>query len=521
MKKLIILLLLACPFLTSSQEIAITSIKSEVFKDDKKHTELLYSESDGDGGFVTIRVYLGGMLRQPKGYYIEHYTKDLKLAKETEIEIDNNTLQGLMVANGTAYIMESAYDKDASLYKFNVLESPLSSFEFSSKTLFTLEESQVKQYFGIGIGLFFFDNGLNQMDSGAFGEVTFSKNKNFFAVNFDIKDKESQTQLLYVFDKNMNEVFKKEFKRDVADKFFIYENVDVDDNSGDVFLLGKVFENKSTKSKKEGKANYHYELHKINASGETQTSFKTDQNFVGSLFTVRSENTISCAGFYSEKNDNRYKGVCRFNLNPESLEISKKSFMPFSEEFIIDKYGKAKDKELRDLVLRSKHLTPNGDIVLNAEEFDVTHHTMMSANGGMSTRVTYHYDDIVTVKIGAEGNLIWARNINKRQATSGAQMEYLSFSSTIVGDDTYLFINCSDKIRKISNDRLEFKEGESLFTIKIDAEGNYSYKSILNAKDAEVPFFVRQGISTRLDGTEMVFVGRKKSKKQFLKLTLE
>lgn len=520
MKKLLAFLFLACSFVTHSQDISIKSSQSEVFKDDKKHTELLFSEGDGEGGFVTVRVYLSGLMKQPKGYYVEHYNKELKLLKETEFEIDNNTFQGLMINNGTVYIMEAAWNKEEELYKFNVLESPLANFEFSSQTLFTLAESDVKRYFGVGIGIFFFNNGWNQMDSGALGEVTFSKNKNFFAVNFDIKDKETQTQLLYVFDKDLTQVFRKEFKRNIEDKYFNYENVDVDDTTGDIFLLGKVFENESTKSKKGGKANYHYELHKINAGGETQASFKTDENFVGSLFTLRSENSISCAGFYSEKNDHRYKGVCRFNLDPTSLSITKKSFVPFSEEFINDKYGKVKDKELRNLTLRSKHLTPNGDIVLNAEEFYITQHTMMSANGGMNTKITYHYDDIVTVKISEEGQLVWARNINKRQATSGGQMEYLSFSSTIVNDDTYLFINCSDKIRTIKNDRLEFKEGSSLFAIKIDSDGNYSYKSILNDKDAEVPFFVRQGISTTLDGKEMVFVGRKKSKKQFLKINI-
>ncbi|CAM3352436.1 hypothetical protein AEQU2_01296 [Aequorivita lipolytica] len=521
MKKIFTLLFLACSFISHSQDISIKSSKSTVFKDDKKHTELLYSEGDGQGGFVTVRLYFGGFMKQPKGYYIEHYNKELNLLKETEFEIDNNTFQGLMVNDGTVYIMEAALDKEKELYKFNVLESPLADLQFSSKTLFTLAESDVKQYFGVGIGVFFINNGWSQMDSGAFGEVTFSKHKNFFAVNFDIKDKESQTQLLYVFDKGMNQIFKKEFKRNIEDKFFIYENVDVDDTTGDIFLLGKVFENESKKSKKNGKANYHYELHKINESGETQASFKTDDNFVGSLFTLRSENSISCAGFYSEKNDNRYKGVCRFNLDPTSLNVTQKSFIPFSEEFINDKYGKLKDKELRNLTLRSKHLTPNGDIVLNAEEFYITQHSMMSANGGMSTRVTYHYDDIVTVKISEEGKLVWARNINKRQATSGGQMEYLSFASTIVDDDTYLFLNCSDKIRTIRNDRLEFKEGKSMFAIKIDANGTYSYKSILKDKDAEVPFFVSQGTTTTLDGKEIVFVGRKKSKKQFLKINIK
>src|SRR5690606_32887905 len=182
-----------------------------------------------------------------------------------------------------------------------------------------------------------------------------------------------------------------------------YENIDVDDDDGEIFLLGKVFGNNSTKSKKDGKANYQYELHKITATGQKNVSFSTDENFIGSLFTVRGKNSISCAGFYSEKNDSRYKGVCRFNLNPETLEITTKSFMPFSEEFIMDKYGKVKDKELRDLSFRSAFLNENEDIVLNAEEFFITARTNMSSNGGMSTTYVYNFNDIVSVKMSHDG----------------------------------------------------------------------------------------------------------------------
>ena len=197
--------------------------------------------------------------------------------------------------------------------------------------------------------------------------------------------------------------------------------------------------------------------------------------------------------------------------------------MPFSEEFIKDKYGKVKDKELKNLRFSSAFITENGDIVLNAEEFYVTVHTHSSQNGSY-TKTVYHFNDIVSVKMSQDGELLWARNINKRQATSGAVMEYLSFSSTVMGDDTYLFINCSDKIRKISNDRIEFKQGNmkkaNLYAIKIDKDGNYSFKNIVDDKDSDVSYFVKQGILTALDGSEMVFIGRKKSKKQFLKLNI-
>ncbi|MCZ4317806.1 hypothetical protein O4H26_02280 [Aequorivita viscosa] len=524
MKKLLLLLFFIGSHFIYAQDISVKSKTSEIFKDNKKNTSLLYSESDGQGGFITIRQYVNSFTRAPKGYYIDHYDANLKQVNETEIEIDNNQIKGLMINHGAVFILETAHDKKADTFNFNILESSISSFEFQKRTLFSLNEDEVKKYFGIGIGVFFINNGFSQMDSNPFGEVTFSAKKNFFCVNFDIKDKESQTQRLYVFDKNFKPIFEREFKRNIKDKLFQYENIDVDDETGEIYLLGKVFENNSTRTKKKGKANYNYELHKITATDEKSVSFSPDENFIGSLFTVRGKNSISCAGFYSEKNDYRYKGVCRFNLDPETLAITQQSYMPFSEEFIKDKYGKVKDKELKNLSFKSALINDKEDIVLNAEEFYVTTHTSSSMNGGMTTRSVYHFNDIVSVKISGAGELLWARNINKRQATSGGLMEYLSFSSTVLGDDTYLFINCSDKIRKISKDRIEFKQGNmkkaNLYAIKIDNDGNYSFKNIVDDKASDVSFFVSQGIHTGIDGSEMVFIGRKKSKKQFLKLNI-
>jgi len=525
MKYFLLLFMFASVGLIQAQEINIDATKSEVFKDNKKHTSLVFSEKDGKGGFVTIRIFFGGIMKTPKGYYIEHYNKDLKLVNEFEFEIDKSEIKGLMIDNDIIYILESLLDQKANTYSFNVLESPLGKFNFEKRTLLTLDEDKVKKYFAVGIGIFFFGNGLDQADSNSLGEVTFSSNKNFFCVNFDIKDKESQTQKLVVYDKKFNKVFEREFKRDIKDKYFVYENIDVDDVTGDLFLLGKVFENESTSTKIKGKANYHYELHKIGPTNDESVSFNSGENFVGSLFVVRGDNKISCAGFYSEKNDSRYKGTCRFNLDPSSFEVTSSSFLPFSEEFIVDKYGKVKDKELRNLSFRSGFLTANQDLVLNAEEFYTTTHTYMSPNGGMRSTTTFHYDDIVSVKISEKGELLWARNINKRQATAGMNLEYLSFSSTVVNDDTYIFINCSDKIRTISNNRLEFKQSKSsksnLYAIKIDKDGNYTYKSIVDDKDTEVPYFVSQGVASSNNGDQMIFIGRLKSKKQFLKLDIK
>ena len=138
----------------------------------------------------------------------------------------------------------------------------------------------------------------------------------------------------------------------------------------------------------------------------------------------------------------------------------------------------------------------------------------------MYTRTIYHYDDIVSAKINPDGEIVWARNINKRQATSGTDA-YISYTSTIKGNDTYFFINAGEKVKKLSNDRIQFGQTSTkksnLNVIKVSPSGDFDYQEILDDKDNEVPFKVSDGAIT---GESVIFIGQKGKKKQLLKITL-
>ena len=134
----------------------------------------------------------------------------------------------------------------------------------------------------------------------------------------------------------------------------------------------------------------------------------------------------------------------------------------------------------------------------------------------------YHFRDIVSAKIDANGKLVWARNINKKQS-AGFNSPYLSYTSTLTNGKVYFFINCSDKVRKIRNDRLQFKgikaKKSNFYVITLDEEGNFEYKKVLDDKDSEVPFAVGRGYLNN-NGKDIIFQGRRGSKKQVMKVSL-
>lgn len=517
MKKILLSLFMLAAAGISAQEADIPCAvkKSAVFKDEFKNSTIVSVDEDSNGGMVVARSYQGGVLNsRAHGYYFEHYDSNMKLLKDYEYELKDGSVIGLLVKDDQVHIVDFTYDKEKKAYVCNASSASLSNFKFTTKELFTIEREEVKsgRIFSFGRG-----------DNDSWVNMLVNTQKTAFAVSIDIDDKEDRSEMrrIYVYDSNLSLKIKHDFKRDIKDKKFVYEGIDISEDGSVAYLLGKAKTDEGKKKKKGGR--YEYELTRITQNDSKTQSFDTDEHYARSLKTVFKKGKIACVGFYSDKSDNRFKGLCYFDMDPETLKISTSKFTPFSSQFMIDKYGKDKDKELKNISFRNVFLTEKNEIVFNAEEYYVTVHQHMGPNGTMGTTTyVYHYDDIVSAKLADNGDLVWARNINKRQATGGSD-SYISYTSMVKGDDTYFFINTGDKVKKLRNDRIQFGQKSpkksNLNIIRINQAGDLEYKEVLDDKDNEVPFMVSDGAITKEGGT-VYFIGRKGKKKQLLKLSL-
>ncbi len=507
-----------------AQDIPVKITKSELFKDEYKNSSIVLVVDDGSGGVVIVRSYQGGIFSSGLGYYFEHYDSNLKLTKEYEYQSkqkkgDKKTYGSILgvVSNGQQINMiEYLYDKTEKAYICNALTSDINDFNFTSKELFRVGFDQVQKrggvsFFGIGSGMANYDN-----DSGA--NMIVNEDGTAFAITIDIQDKASETHKLYLYDNALNQKIDHTFKRDIKDRKFTYENIDVSKDGNTLYLLGKA-KTEEAKKKKDG-GRYQYELTRITKNDSKTQVFDTDDHFAASLKTIIFQDRVTCIGFYSDRNDNRFKGICYFELDPTTLAAKKSKFNPFTEQFMVDKYGKDKDKELKNVSFKKLLITANNDIILNAEEFYITTNTSYSPQGGSRTYYVYHYDDIISAKISPTGDIVWARNINKRQDYP-APNPYFSYTSTAKGSDAYFYINTGEKVRKIRKDRIEFKEASikrsNLNVIRINNDGDFDYREVLDDKENEVPFMVAYG---KLCGDSVFILGQKGKKKQILKLTL-
>lgn len=501
--------------ITYAQQIPFEIKKSDVFKDEYKHSSIALVEDDGKGGVIIVRSYSGGSFSSGNGYYFEHYDANLKLIKEYEYEVRyskavrQSSVLGVIMDNDIVNIIDFIYEKDEKSYICSAMSSSVNDFNFTKKELFRINSEEIKQ-FG------FFSSAGFDGDSGA--NMIINEDKTAFAITVDIKDKNTETHRLFLFDKSLTKNIDHTFKREIKDKKFKYENIDVSKDGKAIYLLGKVYTEEKKKKKEGGR--YQYELTRVtNNSGKTQV-FDTEEHFAASLKTIIFENRLTCIGFYSDKKEYGFKGICYYELDPVSLDIKKTKYNPFTEQFIIDKYGKEKDKELKNLDFRKIIIAQNGDMLFNAEEYYTTSHYMAAPNGGGTWRYIDHYDDIVSARINPSGEIVWARNINKRQSTSGDN-SYISYTSTAVGNDAYFFINTGEKVKKLSNDRIQFGQTSAkksnLNIIRVNQNGDFDYQEVLDDKDNEVPFMVSSGV---LSGDSVFFIGRKGKKKQLLKITL-
>lgn len=524
MKRILTLIVLFICTSTFAQEVDMT--KSAIFKDKKKNSILSFSLEDNKGGLITIRGYGGGFFGgRIKGYYIQHFDENLKIIEELDYKIDGNIIKNAFVKDEKLHLIEMINDNKKDIFSIDVKTSDINKLSFTSQNLLSFSEDKIKTSLFSIMG---FTNGWNQVDGNHLGEVILSARNNFIVINFDIKNKKQETHKIYVFNSNFERVYEKLITRNIKDKLFKYNDITVDDENGTVYFLGKSYENNSRKSKKRnGEANYHFELIKVNKDITKVVSFKEPQRFIGSLTLLNEKNKITAIGFYGKKDEGRYNGVCVFDLDPSTLELRSKKFNDFSEKFMFDKYGnktkrkkRKKAKGVSNIDFKSVFLMENGEIVLNAEEFFMITHTSMGPNGAMSTYTSYHYNDIISLRINADGTLKWSRNINKRQVG----VFNTSFTALAIDGTSYYFINCSDKIKTSKAGQIIFggtnSKKSNLYVISVDGNGKIGYKKLIDDKDSKVYYQVNDGVID-LGNQSVTLIGKKKKYTQVLKLKLK
>ncbi|MGB7394546.1 MAG: hypothetical protein WA913_09150, partial [Pricia sp.] len=413
-----VLFFLAAIALSRAQEIPVEYRLGEDYSDRYKYSTVLSVDRSAKGENVLVRTYYGGFPLHPKGHFIEIYDADLNLVKDFNYKHAGDHMVDGFVRNGQLYLLELVYNVKQEAYQYVVHQSPLHDFNFTQRVLLSVPSKEVANPLAVNKYGRSFGNGFSTA-------VHFNDARSAFAITVQHRERRDEKYSIYLFGTDLKQQIVYDFTAQATDKNYAFENIEVSRDLKTLYLMGKAFFKKGRFEAQERR--FQYELVRVGSTGHQIQEFNDTGRYPESLKPLLSNGKLRVVGFYADRKDNRYNGLVYFDLEKNALNIKSKKYNPFSDQFMIDKFGREVDAELKNLIFKDIHVTPDNGILFSAEEYFVTKGEDISGGG---TQITdrYHYNDIVLAKLDVKGNMEWARNINKAEVTQG-DASYASYTA--------------------------------------------------------------------------------------------
>ncbi len=515
LKKSIVLLAILTAFWAEvdAQKMPVSYDFGERYNDRYRYSNLLTMEEDGSGGYILVRAYFQGLILKPKGYLIERYNSDLELIEEYNYKLKGLHFVDGFLKNGQLNLLFLDYNYDRGQYEYWVHTSPIIAFNFNTKKLLSIASEEVTNPVG--------KNYYNRNFSRGFSTtVLFDNNKSGFIISTHHKKGKVNKHMIHAYDTALNKKFEHDFSNEIEEKNYAFENVTFTPDLLTAYIVGKAYFKKKRFRVDERK--FQYELVQVTQNSNNTQSFVDPGNYPEALYPIWLKNRLVCTGFYADRKDNRYNGIAYFDVDPNSLQVNSRKYNPFSQQFMEDKFGREEEKVIKNLVFKGMEVTQDQEIFFNAEEYFVTNSIEVTGAGQRVRIERFHHNDIVSVKLNADGEMVWARNINKTEVTQG-DGAYASYSSYCKEGKTYFFIcTAAENPQLINNERLIFKQGltrnRNVFLISLDETGKMDYEKIIDSQEARLPLMVSKPLKDETE-EKMLFYAKRGGKKQLVKVS--
>ena len=191
-------------FLAQAQEMPVKYSFGEKYNDRYKYSNLLEISDDGMGGSILVRSYYTGIILKPKGYYIEHYNKDLELVWEYNYKIKDLDFVNAFVKNGQLNILLLDYNLGKGSYDYVVHRSPIDNFNFTEETILSIPSQQVNEPLD--------HNYYKRNFSSGFTTTAFlNEDKSAFAISTHFKKGKDEKHFVYLFNSSLNKLIEYDF----------------------------------------------------------------------------------------------------------------------------------------------------------------------------------------------------------------------------------------------------------------------------------------------------------------------
>ncbi|MEP0265984.1 hypothetical protein [Dokdonia sp.] len=522
MKRYIYFLMITLSTMLSAQESAdlnISMIESEVFKSQHKKADLNARHSDNaGGGYLLLNNYSDEV-----DYIVQHINSDLQIDTEKTFSFDKERIMSSFLIDDTFYFITNVINKDTRKLEFRSYYTSDYAKTFDQKLFLEIpiEDLEIKIGFSKLVDFLVPSFKIDNVDKDRNGFISFSENKNFFAISFDKPETKTDEHLIFVFDKKFQLIHELAIDSGEArDEKYNFVDMEVSDLDGTVYYLSKV----TTKKNFFGIRKYEFEILKINQQSTQAFTFKKEGISYGSLRLRidKLDNSLKAIGTYSEISDYYDKGIVMVSFDPINLEEYTTSLSPFSDDLIAQKYGNSKKKELRQYFIRDIVQKDNGDFIFISEELKVIDRS--NEYGHVSSPFYFQFKDILVAEVSNEGAINWVKNINKHQEILNlAYLPMASFSGIVRNDEIYLFFNAKKILNKKNKPNVFFSSSVSpsrQYIVKLDNTGKMTYQEHTTDKPKMLYATGEAIFSSENNTTHLIITASSLNKRKFLKINL-
>ena len=277
-------------------------------------------------------------------------------------------------------------------------------------------------------------------------------------------------------------------------------------NQGELYIVLE------KENKKYSRENHHFQVHKIDASGNTsvfEIPMKGRLTYDSQFSYDNMNKRLVAGGLYSDKNRGRTNGYFFISFDPGNPGGQKLTFGSFDEEFISNLSGKKADakKGIADIDVREIVHRQDGGILLITERTRRLERgvgTSRTYSGSIRANVDYYFDDLFVISIHPDGNTHWKNVLHKRQYSQDDDALFSSF----------FLLKTPSSLRFLFNDEIKYENTVSEYVVR--GNGDIDRNSVLSTENQKVQLRFSQAI--QVASSELIVPSERRHKLRIVKV---
>jgi hypothetical protein len=164
----------------------------------------------------------------------------------------------------------------------------------------------------------------------------------------------------------------------------------------------------------------------------------------------------------------------------------------------------------------------NGSLVFLAEQYYISVTVVHAQNGAGGTQINYVFDNVVIIKIDANGKVQWQNVLSKHQSSINDGGRYSSIVPLLLNNELNIIYNGrgSDiyNERELAGEHKSEKSAKYIIVASANELGNLAKEVLINQK--EDPLFMKPMLCELISNQEAILYTNKHRKHKFMRLKL-